>query len=142
LTVDTNNNNKQQQNNKINKMTVGGVPWQRVVGGISGAFAVGASAYGSHGLKPSKEAYGKTFDAAARFQLLHSALLVAVPAICGGSKTRAARVSGMLFTAGTLLFSGSCYAVALKEDQALGKAAPIGGFALMAGWLSLAILKK
>ena len=117
------------------------VPWQRVLGGLSGAFAVGASAYGSHGLHSSTESYQKTFDTAARMQLIHSGVLAAVPSICGPS-TRAAQVSGGLFAVGTLLFSGSCYLVALRENRNLGKAAPVGGLALMAGWISFAILKR
>ena len=46
------------------------------------------------------------------------------------------------FTAGIVLFSGSCYAVGLKEDRSLGKLAPIGGFGLIGGWLSLALLRR
>lgn len=122
--------------------------WQRVVGGISGCMAVGASAYGAHGLKGKKEAYAKTFDSGARFQLLHSAVLVATPSICSSSSAaavrniRAANVTGALLTVGMALFSGSCYAVAMTEDRAYGKAAPVGGFALMAGWLSFALIRR
>lgn len=46
---------------------------------------------------------------------------------------------GALASAGILLFSGSCYAAALKEDRAYGKLAPYGGFAFMAAWLALAL---
>jgi len=116
--------------------------WQRVLGGISGCTAIGTSAYGAHGLKPSKESYSKTFESGARFHLLHSILLVATPSICGRSNRRIANVSGMLLTLGMAMFSGSCYAVALTEDRKNGKAAPAGGVALMAGWLSLALVRR
>mmetsp|Transcript_4136 Transcript_4136/g.6279 ORF Transcript_4136/g.6279 Transcript_4136/m.6279 type:complete len:121 (+) Transcript_4136:213-575(+) len=116
--------------------------WQRVIGGLSGCMAVGTSAYGAHGLKPKSEVYKKTFDTGARFQLLHSVLLVATPAICGGGKTRIPHVAGAFFSIGIALFSGSCYAVGITEDRNNGKAAPIGGLALMAGWLSLALVKR
>jgi uncharacterized membrane protein YgdD (TMEM256/DUF423 family) len=33
---------------------------------------------------------------------------------------------GALATASTLLFCGSCYLVALKEDRSYGKLAPLG----------------
>jgi uncharacterized membrane protein YgdD (TMEM256/DUF423 family) len=46
---------------------------------------------------------------------------------------------GALTTAGVLLFSGSCYACALKEDRSLGKLAPYGGFAFMGAWLAFAL---
>ena len=116
--------------------------WQRVIGGLSGCSAVGASAYGAHGLKPSKESFGKTFDSGARLQLLHSVLLMAIPSICGRSNPRMATISGVFLTAGMAMFSGSCYAVGVTEDRAYGKAAPVGGFALMAGWISLALVRR
>jgi uncharacterized membrane protein YgdD (TMEM256/DUF423 family) len=116
--------------------------WQRVIGGLSGCTAIGTSAYGAHGLKPTKESYGKTFESGSRFHLLHSILLVATPSICGRRNMRMANITGLLLTAGMVLFSGSCYAVALTEDRSVGKAAPIGGMALMAGWLSLAIVRR
>ncbi|CAB9511393.1 Transmembrane protein 256 [Seminavis robusta] len=116
--------------------------WQRVLGGISGCAAIGTSAYGAHGLKPSKEAYGKTYESGSRFHLLHSILLVATPSICGRKNVRMANVSGALLTVGMALFSGSCYAVAITEDRSVGKAAPVGGIALMAGWLSLALVRR
>jgi len=117
--------------------------WQRVIGCISGAISVGASAYGAHGLKPKKgEAFSKTFDTGARLQLLHSILLTAVPSISGGYRTRAATVSGAFLTVGMALFSGSCYAVGVTEDRKYGKAAPVGGLCLMAGWLSLGLIRK
>ncbi len=46
---------------------------------------------------------------------------------------------GGLFAGGTALFCGSCYAVALAQDRALGKGAPVGGSMLIAGWLALAL---
>lgn len=115
--------------------------WQRVLGGLSGAISVGTGAYGAHGLKGTEETYIKVFETGSRYQLIHSALLAATPAICG-SGTRASKVAGACFTAGIVLFSGSCYAVGLKEDRSLGKLAPIGGFGLIGGWLSLALLRR
>lgn len=116
--------------------------WQRVVGGISGCVAIGASAYGAHGLKPSNEAYAKTFDSGARFHLLHSILLMATPSICGAKNARMANISGSLLTLGMVMFSGSCYLAGVTEKRENGKLAPYGGFALMAGWLSLAIVRR
>jgi uncharacterized membrane protein YgdD (TMEM256/DUF423 family) len=116
--------------------------WQRVIGGLSGAMSVGTGAYGAHGLKDKQETYMKAFETGSRYQLVHSALLAATPAICGPAGTRASTIAGSLFVTGIVLFSGSCYAVGLKEDRSLGKLAPLGGFSLMGGWLSLALLRK
>ena len=42
-----------------------------------------------------------------------------------------------LFAAGTLLFSGSLYALVLSGYKALGAVTPVGGLLLTAGWLAL-----
>mmetsp|Transcript_18854 Transcript_18854/g.27879 ORF Transcript_18854/g.27879 Transcript_18854/m.27879 type:complete len:117 (-) Transcript_18854:183-533(-) len=115
--------------------------WQRLVGGMSGAMSVATGAYAAHGLKGKKESYIKVFETGSRYQLIHSAILVATPAICG-KRSRAGKIAGAFFATGILLFSGSCYAVGLREDRSLGKMAPVGGFALIGGWLSLAIFRK
>mmetsp|Transcript_2273 Transcript_2273/g.2744 ORF Transcript_2273/g.2744 Transcript_2273/m.2744 type:complete len:119 (+) Transcript_2273:48-404(+) len=116
--------------------------WQRIIGGISGAISVGMGAYGAHGFKGKDPVYKATFETGSRYQLLHSAMLVATPAICGGHATLAAQVAGTCFSLGMLGFSGSCYMVGLKEDRKYGKLAPYGGFSLMGGWLALALLRK
>ena len=121
--------------------------WQRVLGGLSGAMSVGTGAYASHGLKKNKksETYAKVFETGSRYQLIHSAMLVATPAICrsgGGKYAIASRVAGACFASGIAMFSGSCYAVGLMEDRSYGKLAPVGGFALIGGWLSLALLRR
>ena len=116
--------------------------WQRIVGGISGATSIAAGAYGAHGLRSKDAIYQKIYDTGARYHLIHSAILLAIPSICGGASSRAAKISGALITTGMVLFSGSCYASGIMEDRSYGKAAPYGGFSLMAGWLSLALLRK
>jgi uncharacterized membrane protein YgdD (TMEM256/DUF423 family) len=42
-----------------------------------------------------------------------------------------------LFIAGTLLFSGSLYALTLTGVRQLGIVTPFGGVGLLAGWLCL-----
>ena len=46
---------------------------------------------------------------------------------------------GYAFIIGILIFSGSLYALSLTGIKWLGAIAPIGGAALIIGWLSLAI---
>jgi uncharacterized membrane protein YgdD (TMEM256/DUF423 family) len=43
-----------------------------------------------------------------------------------------------LFVIGTVLFSGSLYALALTGTRWLGAITPLGGLAFLAGWLFLA----
>ncbi|HTE04824.1 MAG TPA: DUF423 domain-containing protein, partial [Planctomycetota bacterium] len=48
--------------------------------------------------------------------------------------------AGPLFLGGVVLFSGSLYALALGGPAAwLGPVTPIGGLALIAGWVVLAL---
>ena len=46
--------------------------------------------------------------------------------------------AGWLFVAGTLLFSGSLYILALSGARWLGAITPVGGLAFLAGWICLA----
>jgi uncharacterized membrane protein YgdD (TMEM256/DUF423 family) len=47
-------------------------------------------------------------------------------------------LAGWLFTGGVLLFSGSLYALVLARMPQLGAITPIGGVALILGWIALA----
>jgi uncharacterized membrane protein YgdD (TMEM256/DUF423 family) len=48
-------------------------------------------------------------------------------------------ISGWLFIAGILIFSGSLYALSLTDIKILGAITPIGGVAFIAGWIILAV---
>ena len=101
--------------------------------GASGALAVGLGAYGAHGMQGKAEKWRTAFEAANKYHLVHSAALLGVAA------TRRPAVSGGLFAAGLVLFSGSCYAVAFAERKDFGRLAPIGGLCFIAGWLAMAV---
>lgn len=121
--------------------------WQRAIGGLSGAMSVATGAYAAHGLKGKDESYIKVFETGSRYQLVHSVILAATPAICGTAGIgkgggRVKNVVGAFFATGIVLFSGSCYAVGMTEDRSNGKLAPVGGFSLIAGWLSLAFFRR
>lgn len=47
--------------------------------------------------------------------------------------------SGWLFIIGVAIFSGSLYALSLTGIKYLGAIAPIGGLALITGWVALAL---
>jgi len=48
-------------------------------------------------------------------------------------------VSGALFAAGTLLFSGSLYILALSGQRLWGAVTPLGGLCFLAAWALLAL---
>jgi uncharacterized membrane protein YgdD (TMEM256/DUF423 family) len=50
--------------------------------------------------------------------------------------------AGWLFVVGTILFSGSLYALALSGVRWLGAITPLGGVAFLAGWVCLALAAR
>jgi uncharacterized membrane protein YgdD (TMEM256/DUF423 family) len=107
-------------------------------GAIDGAIAVAAGAFGAHALKDRlTDKALAVFETGARYQMYH-ALAIVLCALIAGS-VAGARVSGWLFQAGIVLFSGSLYALALSDVKVLGAITPLGGLAFIAGWIWLAI---
>jgi uncharacterized membrane protein YgdD (TMEM256/DUF423 family) len=66
-------------------------------------------------------------------------MAVAALAARDGRAAPGARTAAMLFLAGTLLFSGSLYALALSGIRAFAFVTPVGGVAFIAGWVMLAL---
>ena len=80
-----------------------------------------------------------TFETAVRFQMYHALALLATGVLTDRWKSRLFSLSGALFTAGVLIFSGSLYILALTGIGVFGAVAPVGGLCLMAGWIALII---
>lgn len=110
-----------------------------VLGAASGLVAVAAGAFGAHALRArlSPEMLS-VFEVGVRYQMYHALALLAVAWALARWPGSAALAAGWLFVAGTLLFSGSLYLLALSGVRWLGAIAPIGGLALLAGWAALA----
>lgn len=103
-----------------------------------GFTGVALGAFGAHALKAQlAPELLATFEVAVRYQLIHALALLAVAWACTRWPGRLAQSSGWLFVAGTLLFSGSLYAITLAGVRGLGLVTPIGGVALLLGWLCL-----
>ena len=110
------------------------------LGAASGFVGVAAGAFGAHGLKArlTPELLA-VFDTAARYQMIHALALLAVAWAIGRWPGRAAVASGWCFVAGTLIFSGSLYLLALTGVRGLGAITPVGGVLFLLGWLLLAL---
>jgi uncharacterized membrane protein YgdD (TMEM256/DUF423 family) len=112
-----------------------------IVAGLTGALGVATGAFGAHGLKqsltPERLAWWHT---GADYHLLHAIVLLAV-AVAFGARTqhRLVKVAFWLMVGGIAVFSGSLYAMALTDVRALGAITPIGGTALIAAWVLLAV---
>jgi uncharacterized membrane protein YgdD (TMEM256/DUF423 family) len=108
--------------------------------GCASAFiAVGLGAFAAHGLKtrlaPDMLA---VFEIGVRYQMYHAFGLIAVAWALTRWPGAWTSAGGGLFVAGTLLFSGSLYVLALSGIKWLGAITPLGGLAFLAGWLCLA----
>jgi uncharacterized membrane protein YgdD (TMEM256/DUF423 family) len=109
------------------------------LGSVSAFVSVAAGAFGAHALKLrlGPEALA-VWETAARYQMVHALALLAVAQAAVAWRSPAVRSAGWLFVAGTLLFSGSLYALALTGMRGLGAVTPLGGAAFLAGWACLA----
>ena len=109
-------------------------------GAVSAFLAVAAGAFGAHALlaRLASESLA-IFETAARYQMYHALGLLAVAWVAGRSAANTAEWAGWLFLLGTVLFSGSLYALALTGVRWLGAVTPLGGLAFLAGWLCLAL---
>ena len=118
-----------------------GTTWTRV-GALSAALAVAAGAFGAHALRDRLDgAMLGIFETGARYQMYHALALVAV-GLRSSMEVRprwCLRVSGWSFVMGSLLFSGSLYALAITGNRRLGAITPFGGVCFLIGWVTLAV---
>jgi uncharacterized membrane protein YgdD (TMEM256/DUF423 family) len=109
------------------------------LGAGSAAIAVAAGAFGAHALRarlsPGSLA---VFETGARYQMYHALALFAVAWALSRWPGQLPVWAGWLFVAGTVLFSGSLYLLALTGTRWWGAVTPLGGAAFLAGWICLA----
>lgn len=94
------------------------------------------SAFGAHGLRSRGLPADRLdiWETAARYHLVHALLLVVL-----ARTAPALRWAPRLLLSGTLIFSGSLYALVLLDVRRLGAVTPVGGLLLILGWIALAI---
>jgi uncharacterized membrane protein YgdD (TMEM256/DUF423 family) len=109
------------------------------LGALSAGIAVAAGAFGAHALRSRLDpASLAVFETAARYQMYHALALLGVAWAATRWPGALVPAAGWLFVAGTLLFSGSLYLLALGGVKWLGAITPLGGLAFLAGWACLA----
>jgi len=105
------------------------------IGGASALVAVAAGAFGAHALKTRLSPELLTvFETGARYQMYHAIAIVGAGLAFARWNTSQFLGAGWLFLAGTLLFSGSLYIVALTGARWWGAITPLGGVCFLAGW--------
>lgn len=101
---------------------------------------VALGAFGAHGLRArlSPEMLA-IFETGVRYHLIHALGLLAVAWAASRWPGWSVSAAGWLLMAGTVVFSGSLYVLAVTGARWLGAVTPIGGLCLIAGWTLLAL---
>ena len=110
-----------------------------LLGAIFAGLAVAAGAFGAHMLKSILDATMLgVFETAVRYQMYHALALCVVS--CFAERHPNVRVAavGWLFVTGMVLFSGSLYVLSLSGIRWVGALTPLGGAAMITGWVLLA----
>jgi uncharacterized membrane protein YgdD (TMEM256/DUF423 family) len=112
-----------------------------VIAAVSGFLSVLVGAFAAHGLKkfltPEMIEVVKT---GVQYQMYHAlALLIIAMILIHKPATTGLKASGWAFILGSLMFSGSLYALALGAPHWLGPITPLGGLCFLVGWILLAI---
>jgi uncharacterized membrane protein YgdD (TMEM256/DUF423 family) len=112
-----------------------------LIGAVMGGLGVALGAFGAHGLKgvltPDMLA---NFETGVRYHMYHVfAMIAAAFMLSRAPDSGLATAAGWLFLAGTVVFSGSLYLMAFTGMRWLGAITPIGGAALIAGWVCLGL---
>jgi uncharacterized membrane protein YgdD (TMEM256/DUF423 family) len=106
---------------------------------INGFLAVSLGAFAAHGLRArlSPDLLA-TFQTGVQYHMIHTLALFGVGLLAFQlPATASLRISGYLFMAGIVLFSGSLYVLAVSGVRWLGAITPFGGLAFLAGWVLL-----
>lgn len=102
---------------------------------LSGFVAIAVGAFATHGVHdPRAKELLKT---GAQYGFMHSIATFACATFMQIGARRA-RFAPAMFLPGTLLFSGSLYALAWGAPRWVGAITPLGGLLFLAGWATLA----
>lgn len=102
---------------------------------LSGFLAVAMGAFAAHGIKDTKAA--EWIRTGATYEFMHAMATFACATFMQVGAKRA-RMAPAFFLIGSVLFSGSLYAMALGAPHWLGAVTPFGGMLFLTGWLILA----
>ena len=113
-----------------------------VVGAILLGLAVLIGAFGAHALRERLDDYATgIYERAVFYHFVHALGLLAVGIASAAhvASESTANLAGWLLLAGTIVFCGSLYALALSGIRKLGAITPLGGLAFVAGWIAFAV---
>jgi uncharacterized membrane protein YgdD (TMEM256/DUF423 family) len=101
---------------------------------VLGFLGVAFGAFGAHGLRSRLSPEMLTvFETGVRYQMYHALALLGLGLWCNHQGMRVP-VAAWSWIAGSILFSGSLYALALTGIKKLGAITPFGGVLFLVGW--------
>ena len=118
------------------------------LGALLAAVAVALGAYAAPGLENSLLKLGyddlpkrmQWFETGVRYHQYHALGIICAMLAAAASSSRWFHLVPWLFLTGIVVFSGSLYAMALGPEswRGLGAIVPVGGLAMILGWIALA----
>ena len=114
-----------------------------ITGAIHGFLAVALGAFGAHALENMLDEYSSgIWDTAVQYQMFHAGALILVgilmsPAIFG--EVKQLKIAQNCLNAGTIIFAGSLFVLALTGVKWLGAITPIGGVLFLTGWVLIIV---
>ncbi len=113
--------------------------WILAAGGLLIAAATLLGALGAHALQ-SRVAPDRleVYETAVRYHFYHGLGLLAIGLAARAIDSGLLRAAAILVIVGIVLFSGSLYALTFGAPRVIGVMTPVGGVALIAGWIVFA----
>jgi uncharacterized membrane protein YgdD (TMEM256/DUF423 family) len=116
--------------------------WVLCAGAGLALLAVILGAFAAHGLKAVLDTQQLAlFETASRYQMYHALALLVVGILASIQQFSRSllKLAAFAFILGIFLFCGSLYLLALSGITWLGAITPLGGTALLAGWLVMMV---
>lgn len=111
-----------------------------ILASLSGFLGVALGAFGSHGLRARLTPdLLRIWETGVHYQMLHAFALITVTFAAQRFPQGPWAAAGWCFILGTIVFSGSLYALSLSGIRWLGAITPIGGLLFLAGWILLLV---
>lgn len=105
------------------------------IGAVSAFLAVALGAFGAHMVKDIVgQELMPIWETATRYHFYHALAIMVVAATASNIGERLAQRVISWFAIGTVLFSGSLYALTLSGAKFLGPITPVGGLCFLIGW--------
>lgn len=109
-----------------------------ITGAVLAGLGVALGAFGSHALQTLVDSHRiETWQTAVRYQLFHALALLALGAVQLQTTQRRLIGPACCLALGSVIFSGSLYALVLLNLPVLGALTPLGGLGQLAGWIWL-----